>query len=1771
MRKFTMLFVSLIVVALVLLILPHPALAATTWGVAGWTYRKSHSIGSATGAGTNYQVMITVYYTSGTDSGGSVYLNGKCKTDFGDIRFTAADGSTPLDYWRQSYTASTSAVFWVEVSADLGSSAQTIYIYYGNSSATTTSSGTNTFIYYDDGSSTTGWTANQGTIGTNLGTTTLQGNPQPSLFAQEHAAGGQYALYRNSGIAPSTFTSFNIYTETGNLGNFYYLCNSSGLGQMYRLDSRGSLSYTGFATTTDWNTWTAPAAPQTSPALTWFRFGIAINSAGNSSTLYYDATNSSNPVPGTSLGAFVTTNDGGYIACGGDALAAGTLQSYWDNIITRKYVTPEPANGIYGTEEVAYVWTHGTSTDWQVAANWTPTRTTPATTDILQFTGGASVSVTNVPTQTIGQLIFANSSTANLTPATAGNTLTVNDALTTTSGDVLNLGTEVLGGTLTTLTNSGKIQTAVLTSTSATPIPASKTWGGTVEYNGSGAQTAVAGTYTTLKVNNSTGVTLGAASTVTTLTIGDVTSSSIFSDGGSQITSTGTLNLNNSSTFKLGNAAATTWPAFVTNTISAGTTVEYASAVAQTVSITPSYSNLTFSGAGTKTPAAGTLTIGGNWSVGSATALNTNNNVVNLTGDLTGTGNITQGTALITVGGSWLNTGTFTASATGVTLTGSSKSITGASGLTFTTLTVSGTYTNNNPGTLTVSTALSGTGGLTQAASATLNIGGTSGITTLTATNTSNTVNYTGAAQTVHANNYYHLTLSGSGTDVMQAGTTAIGGNFTVSGSVTTTTAANLAITGTLSTGNGTSLTIGAFTLSVGGTTTVGGGATGTLAFSSATNPSKTFTGLVTINAGASWTESAAITPTFQNGITNSGTFTASTGLHTFDTNSQGLTGTFSIPSVTVTGVTLTNNNSLTVGTALSGTGGLTQAASATLNIGGTSGISTLAATASSNTVNYTAAASQTVFATNYANLGISGGGSNIKTLGGSATTVSGTCTIAASTTLSFGTGSARTLTLSGTGADTISSSGTIDMSGGNLAHLLQIAASSVASFGTLTNGTGNTVEYYASGAQTVNAIAYRNLTLSGSGAKALTSVSTINGNLAMSGSATATTAATMTVGGNVSLSGTSTLTTGAGLTITGNLSIGDGTAFTAAGFAFTVTGTTTVGGGTSGSLTISSATGAKLFTGLVTISANGTWTNTSANSPVEFRGGITNSGAFAAGSGAYSFTTTSSQALIGTLSIPSVTVTGVTLTNNNTLTVGTALSGTGGTLAQAASATLYLGGTSGITTITATNTGNTVEFNGTGAQTIPATNFYNLNISGARTGSNSVTLASGTIGVAGAFNPTATFSSGNYVTTGNTMTFNGSALQSIAASFTFNNLTISNSTGVSLSGGGTTAVVNGTLALTSGTLTVGANALTIAGASVTRSSGAIDASNASATIAFTNTSGLALPASVFTGNVNNLTINGSGVVALGSTTTVIGTLTLTNGNIIAIGANQINLGTSATISGGSSSSYVYGTLQKSFNTGSGLSFTYPIGDASNYTPVNLASLNVTTTGSVSATTTGGGEPPNISTSGINAAKDVNRYWTLTASGIAVSGYDATFNFVTGDKDGGATTGNFVVRKYNAGWSTTTTGTKTSTSTQATSLTSFSDFALGEQAIDHYSVSATTPQTAGAAFTTTVTAQDALNQTVSADSSTVVTMTGTGNVQFDSDGNGTFGDNTKTLSSGTFTISTKDNTAETINITATDGNSKTGTVSGIVITAGTASKLQVLMPGETAAPGTTTG
>ena len=79
------------------------------------------------------------------------------QADFDDIRFTDDDQTTLIDHWREEYTASTSATFWVEVPSIDAASNKTIYMYYGNSNEITQSNGSNTFLFFDNFNNSIDW------------------------------------------------------------------------------------------------------------------------------------------------------------------------------------------------------------------------------------------------------------------------------------------------------------------------------------------------------------------------------------------------------------------------------------------------------------------------------------------------------------------------------------------------------------------------------------------------------------------------------------------------------------------------------------------------------------------------------------------------------------------------------------------------------------------------------------------------------------------------------------------------------------------------------------------------------------------------------------------------------------------------------------------------------------------------------------------------------------------------------------------------------------------------------------------------------------------------------------------------------------------------------------------------------------------------------------------------------------------------------------------------------------------------------------------------------------------------------------------------------------------------------------------------------------------------------------------------------------------------------------------------------------------------------
>lgn len=233
--------------------------------------------------------------------------------------------------------------------------------------------------------------------------------------------------------------------------------------------------------------------------------------------------------------------------------------------------------------------------------------------------------------------------------------------------------------------------------------------------------------------------------------------------------------------------------------------------------------------------------------------------------------------------------------------------------------------------------------------------------------------------------------------------------------------------------------------------------------------------------------------------------------------------------------------------------------------------------------------------------------------------------------------------------------------------------------------------------------------------------------------------------------------------------------------------------------------------------------------------------------------------------------------------------------------------------------------------------------------------------------------------------------------------------------------------------------------------------SNGSDTVTFTGTSAIQAIGGTATTTFYNLTINkASSDLTINTTPTVNKTLTFTSGKIDT-GANRVILATTATIATPSATSYVVGALQKNYSAGTALAYfagnDFPVGDANNYTPVDITAGTTTTAGNLTVTTTSSDHPEittPIPSTDIDANNDVNRYWTMNNSGLTIgTAISATFTFVAGDIDAGATTANFICERYDGtNWNPTTLVAANPLNTQASNITLLAagnnDFAIGD-------------------------------------------------------------------------------------------------------------------------------
>jgi filamentous hemagglutinin family protein len=201
------------------------------------------------------------------------------------------------------------------------------------------------------------------------------------------------------------------------------------------------------------------------------------------------------------------------------------------------------------------------------------------------------------------------------------------------------------------------------------------------------------------------------------------------------------------------------------------------------------------------------------------------------------------------------------------------------------------------------------------------------------------------------------------------------------------------------------------------------------------------------------------------------------------------------------------------------------------------------------------------------------------------------------------------------------------------------------------------------------------------------------------------------------------------------------------------------------------------------------------------------------------------------------------------------------------------------------------------------------------------------------------------------------------------------------------------------------------------------------------------------------VTINNPSGVTMTSAVTLGGTLAFTHGTVTT-GASTLAILSGGNVTGASQlTGWVAGNLRRNVAAGSP-AVKFDVGDSATYAPASLAMNGVVTAFDLAAATKTP-DHPSLASSDLDGAKSVNRYWTLTPSGSpAFTSFDPTFTFAAADLDAGANPANFLMRRFSAGWFALSIGTRTASSTQATGVTAFGDFAIAELYVPTFTITA---------------------------------------------------------------------------------------------------------------------
>jgi hypothetical protein len=397
---------------------------ASDW-LTGWSYRKKINLTGQTGAGTDYQVKLLII-NSGGPLGPDFDLEGNSanfpaeKNDGGDLRFTADDGTTELDFWVEEVESDIATV-WVEVADDLGTN-QSIYCYYGNSDASNGSSGEDTFAFWevfnDDLSA---WTAQHPSVST---IDSDKGNPKPSLKQVE----GSGLVYNETRIETTSFSisdcvvNYDVYFYGSNrkIGQFGVRADGTTSGYAFRLQTNSS-DGGWFEYNNGWSQISSSYGAVSTE--TWYSVELRVE--GENLSAYVDGS------PAVSV-TDSTKTTAGHIHCHfhGVSLDSSDYILY-DNIRVRKYVATEPSFSSVDNQETGFTYTETIS---EIKAILTQSDTSSAVDALSSILGKIISSDTGSGTMIISSLVALLSQ---LDSGIAGEVLSLLVSLTesdTTSG-----------------------------------------------------------------------------------------------------------------------------------------------------------------------------------------------------------------------------------------------------------------------------------------------------------------------------------------------------------------------------------------------------------------------------------------------------------------------------------------------------------------------------------------------------------------------------------------------------------------------------------------------------------------------------------------------------------------------------------------------------------------------------------------------------------------------------------------------------------------------------------------------------------------------------------------------------------------------------------------------------------------------------------------------------------------------------------------------------------------------------------------------------------------------------------------------------------------------------------------------------------------------------------------------------------------------------------------------------------------------------------------